>query len=33
VLGGDPLAVARDSLGAIPLRATYVGGERVWPKG
>jgi predicted amidohydrolase YtcJ len=31
VLGGDPLTAAPDALSTIPVRATYVGGRRVWP--
>ena len=31
VLGADPLATPRDEIAAIPVRATYVGGRRVWP--
>jgi predicted amidohydrolase YtcJ len=31
VLGGDPTATPAEEIGAIPVRATYVGGRRVWP--
>ncbi len=31
VLAADPLAVEPDSISAIPVRETYVGGRRVWP--
>jgi predicted amidohydrolase YtcJ len=31
VLGADPTAVPPDEIAAIPVRATYVGGQRVWP--
>ena len=30
VLGADPLATSHDEIAAIPVRATYVGGRRVW---
>jgi predicted amidohydrolase YtcJ len=30
VLGADPTATPHDEIGAIPVRATYVGGRRVW---
>lgn len=32
VLGDDPLTHDPESLGAIPVRATYAGGRRVWPE-
>ena len=31
VLGADPTTVPHDEIAAIPVRATYVGGQRVWP--
>lgn len=31
VLGADPTTTPPDEIGAIPVRATYVGGRRVWP--
>jgi predicted amidohydrolase YtcJ len=31
VLGADPLATAPEQLAAVPVRATYVGGRKVWP--
>lgn len=31
VLGADPTATPAEEIGAIPVRATYVGGRRVWP--
>jgi predicted amidohydrolase YtcJ len=30
VLGADPTATPHDEIGAIPVQATYVGGQRVW---
>jgi hypothetical protein len=30
VLGADPTAVPHDEIAAVPVRATYVGGRRVW---
>ncbi|MGH3098925.1 MAG: amidohydrolase [Streptosporangiales bacterium] len=30
VLGDDPLAVPPDTLGSLPVEATYVGGRKVW---
>ncbi|MDE2572346.1 MAG: amidohydrolase [bacterium] len=33
VLGGDPLTVAPERIGALPVRETYVGGARVWREG
>ncbi|MCC7372012.1 MAG: amidohydrolase [Chloroflexi bacterium] len=30
VLGDDPTAVPHDRIGAVPVLATYVGGQRVW---
>ena len=30
VLGADPTATPHDEIAAIPVRATYVGGQRVW---
>jgi predicted amidohydrolase YtcJ len=33
VLGGDPLTADPGRLGSLPVRATYVGGHRVWPAG
>jgi predicted amidohydrolase YtcJ len=30
VLGADPLTTPHDELAAIPVRATYVGGQQVW---
>jgi predicted amidohydrolase YtcJ len=30
VLGTDPTTTPHDEIGAIPVRATYVGGRRVW---
>ncbi len=31
VLGADPTATPHDEIAAIPVRATHVGGQRVWP--
>ena len=31
VLGADPTATPHDEIAAVPVRATYVGGRRVWP--